>query len=199
MGARSFYRATGSHSGLEVGPACVRCRNFGLTPMNIWTGLALPERTGSAGSSYKWPGAWLEIAIRHEVSHNPPQGLPSPCRTAFNPSQNKNSAVGPSNGPTRNEAGWPGTIPETWRCGLVKLEQRSLGFLIICHAAYGALLGLIAGLAMMALANRGFASLASMHDPEVEIVLFFSLSSLMAVGSGISAFILINIEPASAQ
>jgi hypothetical protein len=57
------------------------------------------------------------------------------------------------------------------------------------------MLGMISAVVMIGYASS-FAQLASMSDPAAALVLLLTVSSLMAVGSGISAFILVNVERA---
>ena len=78
-------------------------------------------------------------------------------------------------------------------------QRRPLGILILGHAVLGAALGVIASIVIMVCAARGFGAFASIRDPIADVVLLCSLSGFMAVGSAITAFILINIERASAE
>jgi hypothetical protein len=39
--------------------SCLRWKNFGLMPTNVWTGLEPPERKESARFSCRWPGRGL--------------------------------------------------------------------------------------------------------------------------------------------
>jgi hypothetical protein len=92
-----------------------------------------------------------------------------------------------------------GTRQQNWRYEFVRKQLWPLGILIVGHAAVGAILGVIAWIVIMACADSGLGAFASIHDPIANVVLLCTLSALLAVGSGISAFILINVERASAN
>jgi hypothetical protein len=79
---------------------------------------------------------------------------------------------------------------------LVRAKPKPLAVLFICHAIVGASLGLAACLFVLLHAGGGFNLVTSIRDPVALWTLSISISSLTAVGSAISAFILISIERA---
>ena len=65
VGASLRYRGAGALTTVAEGApqlervSCLRWKNFGLMPTNVWTGLEPPERKESARFSCRWPGRGL--------------------------------------------------------------------------------------------------------------------------------------------
>ncbi len=73
----------------------------------------------------------------------------------------------------------------------------SIGALTTLHAAMGATLGAIACIGSVALEQFGVRSIfGSLAEPVTIIAVAAAVASWMAVGAGLSGFILINIERA---
>jgi len=71
----------------------------------------------------------------------------------------------------------------------------SVGRLTVLHAAMGAVLGAASWLAIILLERGGVrTAFGSPVGTGTEIAVFLALTSWMAVGAGLSGFILINVE-----
>lgn len=76
-------------------------------------------------------------------------------------------------------------------------RELSIGALTLLHAAMGALFGALSCAALVLLEQLGFHSIfGSLAETTTLIIVFVGLMSWMAVGAGLSGFILINVERA---
>lgn len=83
--------------------------------------------------------------------------------------------------------------PTRWRRNL------SVAALTLGHAGFAGLLGLAASSLVLSGAIGGAGLLESIRDPAITLALALTVASLLAAGSGISAFILLNVERAEAR
>ena len=77
----------------------------------------------------------------------------------------------------------------------------SIRAVTLCHAAMGAVLGALAGAALVLFAWRGAgAPIGALNDRWIfTLVVVASLSAWSAVGAGLSGFLLVNTERAEAR
>jgi hypothetical protein len=77
-------------------------------------------------------------------------------------------------------------------------QEGSLALAILGQAGLAALLGLAACLVMLYRSAASNSLFSSIHDPAAALTLLLSVPSLQAACSGIAAFILLNVERATA-
>ncbi|MFN3657106.1 MAG: hypothetical protein ACK4UO_07610 [Pseudolabrys sp.] len=78
-------------------------------------------------------------------------------------------------------------------------RKLSIRALTLCHAAMGALLGALAGVAVTLFAWRGGGEpFGPASETAMLAVVAVSLSAWSAVGAGLSGFLLVNVERAHA-
>lgn len=75
----------------------------------------------------------------------------------------------------------------------------SIAVLTLGHAGFAGLLGLAASSLALSGATGGTGLLELIRDPAIPVALTLTVASLLAAGSGISAFILLNVERAEAR
>lgn len=77
-------------------------------------------------------------------------------------------------------------------------QEKSLAPAILGQAGLAALIGVAASLVMLYRGAMSGSPFSSIRDPAAALTLLLSLSSLLAACSGITAFILLNVERAAA-